>query len=207
MRPAAIRVDERPHHRHRLQHREVAATGRNGDRRGSGGGHAGARRYARAHQRARAHRVGRLRDRHARGGGRRRHHAGRHAAQQHSRDDHRRGARGEASRGGGTLSRRCRILGRRRARQRRRSRTAGARRRARLQVLSQSVRCRRIPERQRTGSALRDADRRVTGLPLLAHAEWPALLVEPDPRRDPRHYSTWLRLAATEPPNTRRSIC
>jgi allantoinase len=31
-----------------------------------------------------------------------------------------------------------------------------------------------------------------TGLPLLVHAEWPALLREPDPRADPRSYSTWL---------------
>lgn len=36
-----------------------------------------------------------------------------------------------------------------------------------------------------------------TGVPLLAHAEWPGLLVEPDPRRDPRHYKTWLD---TRPP-------
>jgi allantoinase len=31
-----------------------------------------------------------------------------------------------------------------------------------------------------------------TGLPLLVHAEWPALLREPDLRADPRSYSTWL---------------
>jgi allantoinase len=31
-----------------------------------------------------------------------------------------------------------------------------------------------------------------TGLPLLVHAEMPALLREPDPRADPRSYSTWL---------------
>ncbi|MEO7134374.1 MAG: allantoinase AllB [Vicinamibacterales bacterium] len=31
-----------------------------------------------------------------------------------------------------------------------------------------------------------------TGLPLLVHAEWPALLREPDPRADPRNYATWL---------------
>jgi allantoinase len=30
------------------------------------------------------------------------------------------------------------------------------------------------------------------GLPLLAHAELPALLATPDPSRDPRHYPTWL---------------
>ena len=30
------------------------------------------------------------------------------------------------------------------------------------------------------------------GLPLLAHAEWPARLVKPDLRRDPREYQTWL---------------
>ncbi|HYE86757.1 MAG TPA: allantoinase AllB [Vicinamibacterales bacterium] len=35
------------------------------------------------------------------------------------------------------------------------------------------------------------------GLPLLAHAEWPALLQPPDPAADPRRYSTWLR---TRPP-------
>jgi len=34
-------------------------------------------------------------------------------------------------------------------------------------------------------------------LPLLAHAEWPALLVDPDPKDDPRRYATWLR---TRPP-------
>jgi allantoinase len=31
-----------------------------------------------------------------------------------------------------------------------------------------------------------------TGLPLLVHAEMPALLREPDPRADPRRYLTWL---------------
>ena len=31
-----------------------------------------------------------------------------------------------------------------------------------------------------------------TGLPLLVHAEWPALLREPDRRADPRSYTTWL---------------
>ncbi len=31
-----------------------------------------------------------------------------------------------------------------------------------------------------------------TGLPLLAHAEWPGYLVEPDQRHDPRRYQTWL---------------
>jgi allantoinase len=35
------------------------------------------------------------------------------------------------------------------------------------------------------------------GLPLLAHAEWPGLLSEPDSRADPRRYSTWL---ASRPP-------
>ena len=34
-------------------------------------------------------------------------------------------------------------------------------------------------------------------LPLLAHAEWPPLLVDPEPNDDPRRYSTWLR---TRPP-------
>jgi len=36
-----------------------------------------------------------------------------------------------------------------------------------------------------------------TGLPLLAHAEWPALLKPADPSADPRLYSTWLD---TRPP-------
>ncbi|HUQ86664.1 MAG TPA: allantoinase AllB [Vicinamibacterales bacterium] len=31
-----------------------------------------------------------------------------------------------------------------------------------------------------------------TGLPLLVHAEWPALLRDPDPRADPHSYATWL---------------
>lgn len=35
------------------------------------------------------------------------------------------------------------------------------------------------------------------GLPLLTHAEWPALLVEPDPLEDRRRYQTWLN---TRPP-------
>jgi allantoinase len=35
------------------------------------------------------------------------------------------------------------------------------------------------------------------GLPLLAHAEWPALLEFPDRYREPRRYSTWL---ASRPP-------
>ena len=46
------------------------------------------RRHPRPHQRAGAHRVGGLRDRDARGGGRRRHHARRHAAQLHPGHDH-----------------------------------------------------------------------------------------------------------------------
>ena len=33
-----------------------------------------------------------------------------------------------------------------------------------------------------------------TGLPLLTHAEWPGLLYQADPRKDPRHYKTWLNL-------------
>ncbi len=39
-----------------------------------------------------------------------------------------------------------------------------------------------------------------TGLPLLAHAEWPAMLRAPDQRADPHLYSTWLqsRPAAAE---------
>ena len=86
---------------------------------GSAGGHARPRRYARPHQRARPRRLGRLRDRDARRRGRRHHHARRHAAQQHSVDDHRRRARSQAARRGGPLPCRCRILGRRRARQRR----------------------------------------------------------------------------------------
>jgi allantoinase len=32
-----------------------------------------------------------------------------------------------------------------------------------------------------------------TGLPVLAHAEWPALLVDPDRDADPTRYTTWLR--------------
>jgi allantoinase len=36
------------------------------------------------------------------------------------------------------------------------------------------------------------------GMPLLAHAEWPGLLVEPDPRHDPRRYSTWLNTRPME---------
>ena len=36
------------------------------------------------------------------------------------------------------------------------------------------------------------------GLPLLAHAEWPGLLVAPDPRQDPRRYSTWLNTRPVE---------
>ena len=30
------------------------------------------------------------------------------------------------------------------------------------------------------------------GVPLLVHAEWPGLLTGPDPRKNPRHYDTWL---------------
>ena len=37
-----------------------------------------------------------------------------------------------------------------------------------------------------------------TGLPLLVHAEWPALLREPDPRADPRRYATWLDSRPTD---------
>jgi allantoinase len=33
-----------------------------------------------------------------------------------------------------------------------------------------------------------------SGLPLLTHAEWPGLLYQADPRKDPRHYKTWLNL-------------
>jgi allantoinase len=37
----------------------------------------------------------------------------------------------------------------------------------------------------------------LTGLPVLAHAEWPPLLVDPRPGDDPTRYTTWLR---TRPP-------
>ena len=40
------------------------------------------------------------------------------------------------------------------------------------------------------------------GLPLLAHAEWPGLLTEPDPRQDPRRYSTWLNTRPMEAEHT-----
>ncbi len=40
------------------------------------------------------------------------------------------------------------------------------------------------------------------GLPLLAHAEWPGLLVEPDPRQDPRRYTTWLNTRPMEAEHT-----
>ena len=64
--------------------------------------------------------------------------------------------------------------------QRSRPRAARARRRARLQVLSESIGRRRVRARQRSGPARGDADRwRGLGLPLLVHAEWPALLREP----------------------------
>jgi allantoinase len=36
------------------------------------------------------------------------------------------------------------------------------------------------------------------GVPLLVHAEWPGLLLEPDPRQDPRRYSTWLNMRPAE---------
>jgi len=41
-----------------------------------------------------------------------------------------------------------------------------------------------------------------TRLPVLAHAEWPPLLEDPDPRADPRRYATWLR---TRPPAAERA--
>ena len=59
------------------------------------------RRLARAHQRSRPHRVGRLRARDERGGCRRRHDARRHAAQQHSGDDDRAGLEAKRARRGG----------------------------------------------------------------------------------------------------------
>jgi allantoinase len=40
------------------------------------------------------------------------------------------------------------------------------------------------------------------GLPLLAHAEWPALLVDVESSADPRHHATWL---ATRPPESERA--
>jgi allantoinase len=40
------------------------------------------------------------------------------------------------------------------------------------------------------------------GVPLLVHAEWPGLLFEPDPRQDPRRYSTWLN---TRPADAERA--
>ena len=80
------------------------------------------RRHARPRQRARPHRVGGLRDRDARGGGRRRDHARRHAAQLDPADDDARGARGQARRGERAVRGRRRVLGRRRAGQRGRAR-------------------------------------------------------------------------------------
>ena len=45
-----------------------------------------------------------------------------------------------------------------------------------------------------------------TGLPLLAHAEWPAMLRDPDPRADPHLYSTCCK-AVQLPPRTPPSSC
>ena len=75
------------------------------------------RRLPRPHERARTHRVGRVRDRHARRGRGRRHHRRRHAAQLHAGHDDARRARREARGERGPLLRRRRLLGRRRSRQ------------------------------------------------------------------------------------------
>ena len=40
------------------------------------------------------------------------------------------------------------------------------------------------------------------GLPLLAHAEWPALLIDVEPAADPRSHATWL---ATRPPESEQA--
>ena len=85
----------------------------------------------------------------ARRGGRRRHHDRRHAAQRVPRRPRVAALRGQARRARGAVLRRCRILGRRRARQRGELAGTRRRRRARLQVLSGPFRSRRVRARRR----------------------------------------------------------
>ena len=129
--------------------------------------------------------------------GGRRHDARRHAAQQHPADDRRRGTGGEAARRGGAVPCRRRVLGRRRARQQR----ASSSRSPVPACSASSVSCRRPAWRSSRTSAKRTCARRCRcsrelGLPLLAHAEWPALLRDPSARPD-GSYATWL---ASRPP-------
>ena len=110
---------------------------------------AGARRHPRAHQRARKDGLGRLRNRHPRGGRRRRDDDRRHAAQQHSGDDERRGLRRQGSRRTRTLPGRRGSLGRCGAGQHQfacRARQAWG---PRLQVLHVAIGRRRVRARQR----------------------------------------------------------
>ena len=82
---------------------------------------------------------------------------------------------GEAPRGGGTLSRRCRVLGRRRSRQRPRSRAAGA---TPACSASSAFSVHPASTNSRTSAkrifALAMPIVARLGLPLLVHAEWPA---------------------------------
>ena len=138
---------------------------------------AGARRLARARQRAGPHGVGGLPLGDPRRRGRRRDDDRRHAAELAAADDDGRGARDQAG-GGGTVGvRRRRLLGRRGARQPRRARTAARGRRLRLQVLPLAVGRRRVPA-SRPRAAARPRWRRSPrlGSRLIVHAEDPALL-------------------------------
>ena len=127
------------------------------------------------------------------GGRRRRHDARRHAAQQHSGHDHRRRARGQAARRGGHAAMSTSVSG---------AASFPAMPRdieplARAGVLG--FKCFLSPSGVDEFDHVSEADLReampiiaATGLPLLVHAELPALLREPDRRADPRSYATWL---------------
>ena len=108
----------------------------------------------------------------------------------------------------GPLPRRRRILGRRGARQCSRHRAARARRSAAASSVSS------VPSGVDEFAHVSEADlaRRMpivaaTGLPLLVHAEWPALLRAARSTRRSAPLCDLARQPADRPPNRRRSIC
>ena len=205
MRPAAIRVANGRITVDRISGRRQPEA--DCDRRRFGGGHARPRRYPRAHQRSRPRRLGRVRDGDARRGRRRHHDARRHAAQQHSLDDDRRGARGEAARRRRAAATSMSASGAASSRAMPRHRAARARGRARLQVLSQPVRRRRISDtsaRPTCARPCRSSRRRVCRCWCTRNGRRCCAIRGPAPIRGAmRPGST----AGRRPPNRRRSIC
>ena len=175
---------------------------------------AGARRQPRPHLRAGQHRVGGLRHRHEGGRGRRHHHTRGHAARQHPDDRRRDRAGGQTEGGRRPVPRGRRVLGRRRAREPRRARSAVQGGRARVQMLP-----RRLGFGVLSPLSLVEMEQALAmlaklGSPLLVHAESAEVAATLPSLRQPRATPnicdparaasrTWLWLRSSKQPGAR----